>query len=232
MRSRCACDAVRVPFYRMQVVLRLVPGVYQSLIYLLVARSPGSAVRDGDGSCRRARRGGPAACACRDLWSAGVGLLRVCTQDVAVSRARPAGAKALCRVAPAPRPRKATGRCDVHIFGDKSGLLTCRPADTFGYHVRGLPRLRRWASSARRVPEIDLVQICLASENPRRGRYLIDGISAHSSAARLAHVVHLSATGTTSVACFGRRQHPFLPRTHDDAVVEHGLGSRASTQTS
>ena len=42
-------DAVRAPFYRMQVVARLVPGVYQSLMYLLVAAALGALYATGSG---------------------------------------------------------------------------------------------------------------------------------------------------------------------------------------
>ncbi len=42
-------DAVRAPFYRMQVITRLVPGVYQSLMYLLIAGSLAALYATGAG---------------------------------------------------------------------------------------------------------------------------------------------------------------------------------------
>ena len=135
--------AVQIPFFRMQVIFRLVPGIYQSLIYLLVAGALALLYVTGTG--RIASLGAVVLLLVR-AGTYGQQVQAFYTsvrQALPYLLARPRGTAALWRQYSTPRPTKASGR-ERACFGTSRVCLRAWPDDTFGYHFRGLPR-RRWA---------------------------------------------------------------------------------------
>ena len=222
-------------FFRTQLIGRLIPNLYQSMIYLLLVGGPRRSLR-GRRRPRRLARGASSCCSCERARTAS--RCRAPTRRCA-SRCRSSNA---CRKPQRryererPAARRAS-RCEqVQTVAFEHVSFAYRPGrpvlTDISFEVRGGEAIGIIGPSGR--GQVDARADPAAAATPDRGplpgqrRRRVDEFAR----AGLAPARRLRPPGAAPAARDGRGQHPLLPRHRRRGGRARRRGSRASTTTS